>query len=217
MYVIEFQKRGLPHCHILIILKNEYKLKSIEQINKAIWAEIPDKESYPKLHKRVLNHIIHMPCNTAFVKCKKVFGGKCSKQFPKDYQQDTILEVDSYPLYKRRINDSVCVKEYGRNKIPIDNRFVVPYNPYLPMKYNAHINVEVCNTVMAVKYLYKYIYKGYDKAMIDLNPDECERYVNSRYVSSIEAYWRLKGYKMHGRIPAVFRMPVHEEHCESVY
>ncbi len=33
----------------------------------------------------------------------------------------------------------------------------------LSSKYNAHINVEICTTVKACKYLYKYVYKGNDK------------------------------------------------------
>jgi hypothetical protein len=43
-----------------------------------------------------------------------------------------------------------------------DNRWVVPYNPYLTMRYQCHINVEVCNSIMAVKYLYK----GHDHALV---------------------------------------------------
>ena len=31
------------------------------------------------------------------------------------------------------------------------------------LKYNAHINVEICTTIKACKYLYKYVYKGNDK------------------------------------------------------
>jgi hypothetical protein len=41
---------------------------------------------------------------------------------------------------------------------------VVPYNPYLSLFFNCHINVEVCTSVAAVKYLYKYVYKGHDRA-----------------------------------------------------
>ena len=51
----------------------------------------------------------------------------------------------------------------------MDNSWVVPYNPTLTLKYNAHINLELCTTVKSVKYLYKYIYKGYDCANIELN------------------------------------------------
>ena len=47
-----------------------------------------------------------------------------------------------------------------------DNRWVVPYNAYLLLRYNAHINVEYCASVKAVKYLYKYIFKGHDRAVV---------------------------------------------------
>ena len=42
----------------------------------------------------------------------------------------------------------------------IDNRRIVTHNLYLATIYNAHINVEICNTVTSVKYIYKYVYKG---------------------------------------------------------
>ena len=54
----------------------------------------------------------------------------------------------------------------------MNNSWVVPYNPYLLLKYNAHINVELCSTVKSVKYLYKYIYKGYDCANVQINLQE---------------------------------------------
>ncbi len=46
-----------------------------------------------------------------------------------------------------------------------DNRWVVPYNPYLTMQYKCHINDEVCSSITVVKYLYKYVYKGHDYAL----------------------------------------------------
>lgn len=40
-----------------------------------------------------------------------------------------------------------------------DNRHVVPYNPYLLLKYDAHINLEVVGGLSSVKYLYKVLSK----------------------------------------------------------
>ncbi|XP_049394611.1 uncharacterized protein LOC125858871 [Solanum stenotomum] len=43
MYTVEFQKRGLPHAHILIILSNEHKLLIAEAYDDIIRAELPDE------------------------------------------------------------------------------------------------------------------------------------------------------------------------------
>ena len=34
----------------------------------------------------------------------------------------------------------------------VNNRSVLPHNPYLLLKFNCHINDEVCSTVQCVKY-----------------------------------------------------------------
>ena len=35
----------------------------------------------------------------------------------------------------------------------LNNQWVVPYNPYLVSKFDCDINVEICSTVKAVKYI----------------------------------------------------------------
>ena len=51
----------------------------------------------------------------------------------------------------------------------VDNTRVAPYNPFLLLKYRTHINVEVVASISAVKYLYKYVYKGPDRTMAGLS------------------------------------------------
>ncbi len=53
--------------------------------------------------------------------------------------------------------------------IELDNRWVVLHNVYLLTKYDAHINVEVCNNIHAIKYMFKYIYKGHDRATVEIS------------------------------------------------
>ncbi|XP_026412120.1 uncharacterized protein LOC113307871 [Papaver somniferum] len=43
VHVIEFQKRGLPHAHILIILHEKDKLRTPDDYDKVVRAEIPDE------------------------------------------------------------------------------------------------------------------------------------------------------------------------------
>ena len=62
----------------------------------------------------------------------------------------------------------------------IDNRRVVPYSPYFRFRYEAHINVKVCGSVKAVKYIHKYIYKGGERAILDSEHDEVKRHGHGR-------------------------------------
>jgi hypothetical protein len=52
------------------------------------------------------------------------------------------------------------LKKNKKGQTEVDNRFIVPYNRDLLVKFDAHINVEWCNMSRYVKYLFKYIHKG---------------------------------------------------------
>ena len=108
--------------------------------------------------------------------------GSCSKQFPKKFSGTTSSTKDGYPLYRRRENSRTV--EVG----DIDNRWVVPYNPYLLLKFNGHINVEICSTVSAVKYLYKYVYKGNDRAIIGFKTGEHTGSDHTKQVDGVSNY-----------------------------
>ena len=43
VYVIEFQKRDLPHVHMLLILDDDNKLRNLEAYNCVVKVEIPNK------------------------------------------------------------------------------------------------------------------------------------------------------------------------------
>ncbi|KAL8143406.1 hypothetical protein V2J09_016438 [Rumex salicifolius] len=75
---------------------------------------------------------------------------------------EMMLDEDGFPVYKQ-LNNGVYVM---KGKVTLDNSYVVPYNRYLLIKYDAHINVEWCNSSRAIKYLFKYINKGPDRAIV---------------------------------------------------
>lgn len=56
----------------------------------------------------------------------------------------------------------------SRKGVPLDSAWVVPFSPALLALFDCHINVEAVTSVAAVKYIYKYIYKGPDRAMVAL-------------------------------------------------
>jgi hypothetical protein len=159
IHVIEFQKRGLPHTHILIILKLEFRPTIPAQIDMAISAEHLDPEMDPEgMFETISKCMMHGPCGPAFPNAPCMQDGQCSKGYPRPFRNETSLDENGYPLYRCRDNGlKVLVKG-----VELDNRWVVPYNPYLCKKFNGHINIEASISIYGVKYLFKYIYKGHD-------------------------------------------------------
>ncbi len=142
--------------------------------------------------------------------------GKCCKGFPKDFENVTRENVDGYPRYRRR-RDGKRLKV--RNST-IDNRWVVPYNRFLLLKYNCHINVEICASIKSIKCLFEYVYKGHDCAIVEFrekiadgkeqgNRDEVRSFLDARYVSAPEAIWRIFEFKLHDISQANIRLAVH--------
>jgi hypothetical protein len=106
--------------------------------------------------------------------------------------------------------------------VELDNRWVVLHNVYLSTKYDAHINIEVCNNICTIKYLFKYVYKGHDRATVEIScqndnategnvvkANEILKYLNCRYVSASEATWHIFKFDMHERFPTVECLQYH--------
>ncbi|KAI9107797.1 hypothetical protein K1719_021133 [Acacia pycnantha] len=224
VYTIEFQKRGLPHVHIILWMSDSVKIKTATQVDSLISAEIPDKDLDRELYELVGSYMVHGPCGRASNNAPCMKDGKCSKYFPKKYNACTTLDENGYPTYRRR-NDRRTVSRKG---VHLDNRFVVPYNARLLKLFCAHLNIEKTNQSRAVKYLFKYISKGNDRIIAVIysnnnNPgsqqtfDEISHYLNCRYVSSCEASWRIFGFDIHHRQPPVERLSFHLHEQQAVY
>ncbi|CAF3823865.1 unnamed protein product [Rotaria sp. Silwood1] len=118
VFVIEFQKRGLPHGHMLIILDSEDKIKDDSHIERLVCSEIPDAIRFPQLYECVRRHMIHGPCGTLNPHSHCMEDGKCSKEFPKAFQNVTMANKDCYPRYRRR--DNGITMTIGKSEV--DNR-----------------------------------------------------------------------------------------------
>ena len=98
VYTIEYQKRRLPHMHLLLFLHPEdrARFQSVEAIDQVISAEFPSLEQDPdgKLFDIVSSTMVHGPCGqynpTLSCMIKGADGqSRCSKQFPKACQETT--------------------------------------------------------------------------------------------------------------------------------
>jgi len=216
MYTVEFHKRGLPHAHILLWLSDSKKLENAKHVEEVISAELPHPDLYPKLSKAIKTYKIHGPCGAARFNSPCMKEGRCSKFFPKKFRHKTTIDEDGYLVYRSK-DDGLFVLKNGHK---LGNGNVVPYSPLLLMRYQAHVNTEYCNKSNSIKYLFKYVNKGPDRATMKITDkendsievrivDEIKRYNDCRYLSPCEAVWRIYGFYIHHRWPTVQRLTFH--------
>ncbi|XP_074342147.1 uncharacterized protein LOC141679582 [Apium graveolens] len=189
MHVIEFQKRGLPHAHMLIWLHPNDLPKTTEQIDKMVSAEIPDPSIDPVGYEAVKNYMIHGPCGTDCVNSPCMVKGRCIKHFLKRYNSHTYFDDCGFPIYKRRktgitlqiieISVKYCLKGHDTATM------------CLRKKTN---NKKGCTTTITP-----------EKRLLD----EVKQYLDGRYVCASEASWRIFGFDIHSRWPFVERLPLH--------
>ena len=183
-YTIEWQKRGklltdttillpftntvfltgLPHVHLLLFMANEDKPHTTEHVNRVVTAEMPNQHTHPELASLVEQHMVHGPCGEDGPNAPCMVGTgadrKCSKRYPKEFQEATVQLEEQYPRYRRRspAQGGRVILTRGRRRVT--NEWVVPYNPVLLHRYRCHMNVESVHCLEAVKYIFKYITKG---------------------------------------------------------
>ena len=204
----------MPHCHVCIILHEEYKFHSTDQYDEIVSCELPDSKMEPELYKIITKSNLHGPCGKSFPNSPCMVENKCSKKFPKQFQEDTKLDQNGFPMYRRRAGGTFQKSNSG---FIFDNRWVIGYNKHLSRKYKAHINVEICSSVAAIKYLYKYIFKGQDRTTAKLqNIDEIQQFIDARYVAQEECVWRTLKFEMQDHFPAVETLSLHLENQQTI-
>ncbi|XP_057719701.1 uncharacterized protein LOC130934129 [Arachis stenosperma] len=131
---------------------------------------------------------------------------------PKKFVDNTTVDDYGYPIYRCK-DDGRTIKKFYVN---LDNRYVVPHNMMLLLKYGTHINVEWYNQSRSIKY----VNKGCDRVTASFyrsatahsksnDCDEVNMYYDCQYISPYEAAWRVFGYNMYYRDPSVIRLGFH--------
>jgi hypothetical protein len=122
-HVIEFQKRGLPHVHALIVLHDKDKPKTLKEVDDIVCAEIPKKTENPQLWNTVSRTMLHGPCEKLDPSKPCMSDNKYTKGFPKPFYCNTIKNSSGYPVYSRKNNNDTFQRE--NQKFVFDNRWVI--------------------------------------------------------------------------------------------
>ena len=86
----------------------------------------------------------------------------------------------------------------------VDSSWVVPHPPALVLRFNSHINLEVCVSSSGVKYLTGYFHKGSDRQMVKTQVEgeqvnEVKEYVDHRVMCANMRQWPVSSALMFTR------------------
>ena len=147
----------------------------------------------------------------------------CNKHYPQPWRTTaTVNEKTGRLEYKRVDNgDRPTVRQRVNNvwrDVEIDNQYIVPYNCHLLLLMACHCCCDLVTADSVIQYIFKYIHKREDftRCRISGVTSEIERYRKTRYVSAAEANWRILGYEMGTRAPAVTLVYAHLEGQHTV-
>ena len=208
---IEFQKRGLPHSHIVIQVREIDNPKNSTLLETQVRPELPVHEidcivkahlprDNPVLRAKIRRFMTHNRDHLTreVSRCRK--GGKCVYGFPHPITSQTSVDAAGHVVYRR---------------FSEEDRWIAPHIPELIDELDCHIFVDVVFTVTIFTYLYKYLYKGPDHTRFRIGrvrgeaADETKDYVEARYLSAPEAAWRILGFHVISKTPSVSCLPVH--------
>uniref|UniRef100_A0A914H992 Helitron helicase-like domain-containing protein n=1 Tax=Globodera rostochiensis TaxID=31243 RepID=A0A914H992_GLORO len=222
-YSVEHQERGLPHIHLCLILDFSRMQMSMEDyIDDYISAEIPElphgadnshAAKLQRLFRRFILDNMYHTCSPRYC----LVDGKCTKHFPRPFAEQTVIDDRKVGVQYRRRPPAQSESERLQNPERFacavsgkDNRFVVPHNRFLALKYRSHINVEWIQGDACIKYVLKYVMKGCQLAFVQIvndnaattagnvvvNYDEFRQIRMARYQTPNEALLSIWGNKI---------------------
>ncbi|XP_016192565.1 uncharacterized protein LOC107633452 [Arachis ipaensis] len=176
-------------------MSNEFKPQTPDDIDKHITAEISDENKRPNQ-----NYMVHGPCGPYNKNSTCMKNGSCSKFYPKEFRQRTLIDEAGFFKYRHTDNSRTLKKREC---------------------FRCHINVGYTCQTSSIKYL-KYVHKGNDCITATLYNagdsseatqvvDEIRNYYDCRYTSACEVVCRLFGYEIQEKEPFVIRLPFHLE------
>lgn len=201
-YTIEFQKRGLPHAHILVRLEGQQPETS-SQAESLTTCKLPQacdagckRCRKCRLAAAVRKHMFHKCYED---RCFKNGNSACIYGYPFKPLSETVMGEDGFWLFERNENESL----------------VVPYNPEMLLRYDCHINTLIAAGSRCVMYLRKYLSKSPDCAsarlirQADSANDALDAFYSSRCLSACEAMWSALGFAFNGFYPSVLPIKIY--------
>ncbi|KAJ9553601.1 hypothetical protein OSB04_017646 [Centaurea solstitialis] len=112
LYTVEFQKRGLPHCHTLLWVDSASKIQCAEDVDRFISAELPDPNIDPQGYQI---------------------------KFPKKYASHTFFDDKGHVHYRRRQTNVYTTKHQynldNRYVVPYNRELLLAFQAHINVEY----------------------------------------------------------------------------------
>ena len=194
-------------------MDREHKPITPAFIDDIVNAEFPDRNKNPLLHQIATSQNIHGPCGNIDRNSLCMDRGQWTKNFPKQWQDETKVTESSHTLYMRSPeNEGVWIGNFCRQL------FYRPIQPNTICAISCTDNCGSCAFGSSCKVplqihnrrsrLY-FLWKLGQKTKIS-------RYVNTRYISTKEAFWRMYGFEIHSKHSPAEKLPCHLQDQQTI-
>ena len=102
-------------------MRKEDKIFDSDKLDKLIKAQLPDPNDsrQEKLYKLVTKHMVHGPCGSLNPHSVCMENGSCTKEFPKTFRDETMMNSNGYPAYARPDNGITYTITKNEHKITV--------------------------------------------------------------------------------------------------
>ena len=138
---------------MLIILREEDKLRESNDIDNIIPAEIPDENEEPGLFEIVKSCMIHGPCGSLNPNCVCMEMEYAKRIFQKNLERRHMKMLTVI----QHMNEETMAELLELVVLSLTTD-ILYHIMQISLKNTSHINIEACASVKSVKYLFKYMF-----------------------------------------------------------
>ncbi|XP_023736845.1 uncharacterized protein LOC111884761 [Lactuca sativa] len=179
----QFQKRRLPHCHLLHWVASPFKIYEPADVDKYITAELPDPTTEVALYRTVTTCMLHGPCGLLNMGAPCMRDNKCSKRFPKAFMSSTTFDDNGYVHYRRHVGNMMIKYLFKYVSKGVDRVQFVLQRSESTVEIASSSNLPFVN--------------------------EINTFLDGRYICPHEAAWRILNFPIHECDPAVQVLAIH--------
>jgi hypothetical protein len=202
---VEYQKRGLPHPHILFW--SDFDTNDLAEVDKVLNVQFPRESPFPEGQETfrsfqilIRNYQLHIHSS----RCRSASSG-CKFGYPQSPSKETMIRGHTFILRRNQ-----------------EEANVVPHNPTILAAFRCHHCFEVVHSEQCIGYVLKYCAKNRDVGEVGIHEiryegkvvkreQRLEYFAANRISSASECFASIAGYWRHHMSPAVISFSIHLE------